>query len=196
MDAFRRLGEGSGPRELDLFAAKLNAAGQWGLEAEVRERRLGEASDAPAYAAAARAWIKLGALERALERASTAARIDPGEARWHALRGEILMGIEGRGVEAIEAWTEAARLAPADLSMRIGRGRALLGQGVYAEAARELEEAYRLRPREREVAHEYARALAGMGARAEALRVLDRHLARDQEDAAGRALRAELEGGR
>lgn len=179
--------------DLDMFAGRLHAAGQWGLEAEMRERRLAIASDAAAYVAAARVWARLGAFERAAERASTAARIDPSNARWHALRGQMLMRVEGRGMEAIEAWTEAARLAPQDWEIRAGRGHAFLAQGMYARAVEDLEWAHRLRPRDREATHAYARALAGMGLREDALRVLDRHLARDEGDAAGQALRAALE---
>lgn len=194
VDAFDRLSRGGASAdELDLFAARLHAAGQWGLEAEIRERRLALAPDAAAYAAAARAWANLGAFERAADRASMAARVDPGRARWHALRGDILMRVDGRAREAIEAWTEAARLAPEDWEIRVGRGKAYLSHGVYARAVEDLEWAHRMRPRDREAAHAYARALAGMGLRSEALRALDRHLARDDGDAAGRALRAELE---
>ncbi|MBI3857679.1 MAG: O-antigen ligase family protein [Planctomycetes bacterium] len=155
----------------DYFAAQLEAAGQWGLEASLRDRRLSLRSDAWAHGASARAWLKLGALERAQERAVTAARIDPANAEWPALRGAILEA-KGDRVGAVEAYTAACALAPAELEWRLRRGLVELADKTYVAAAEDLRQVLRSRPQDRQAALGLARALAGQGQTSSAIIVL------------------------
>ncbi|MBI2933089.1 MAG: O-antigen ligase family protein, partial [Planctomycetes bacterium] len=129
----------------DAFAGALRRAGQWGLEADVRDRRLQMKSDAAAYAAAAQAWSRLDAYERALEHATTATRLDPANAAWHAIKGEILRA-HGDRMSALEAVVEAVRLAPRELATRILRARLYVDLEMWGPAAEDVAEITRSRP--------------------------------------------------
>jgi tetratricopeptide (TPR) repeat protein len=123
----------------DAFAGHLRRAGQWGMEAAVRDRRLAALSDARAYAASAQAWMRLGAPKEAAKRLETAARIDPGNAAWHAQLAEARRA-GGERAGALEAYTEAVRLDP---SYRARRAAFYEELGLPEEAAKDWEAAGR-----------------------------------------------------
>jgi O-antigen ligase len=175
----------------DVFAGKLQAAGQWGLEATVRDRRLSVRSDAWAHAAAAAAWLNLGAYDRALERAITASRIDPVNAQWPGLQGAIFEA-KGDRVAAIEAYTAACVLAPSDLDWRLRRGLAELADKTYVSAAEDLKEVLRSRPDDSQTAIGLIRALAGQGQNSTARIHLDDWLRKHPEDQEAEYLRESL----
>jgi Flp pilus assembly protein TadD len=174
----------------DYFAARLEEGGQWGLEAAVREKRLSLKSDAWAHAAAARAWLQLGWHDRALERATTAARIDPTQAAWPALRGAILAE-KGERLSAVEAYTQALFLAPAQLEWKIRRGFVELADKTYASAAEDFQSVLKSRPQDRTVTMGLARALMGQDLLPSARVLLDEWLRKHPEDAEAAALQQE-----
>jgi tetratricopeptide (TPR) repeat protein/O-antigen ligase len=178
-------------RWYDAFAAGLQASGQWGQEAQIRERRLEAASDPQAHAASARAWLKLGVHERALDRAAMAARIDPSKADWAGLKGDILAA-QGRPLEAMEAYTAARALAPDSLEWALRRGRLALQERAYDVAAGDLGEVLRSRPEDRGARLGLAQAEAGRGRTDTAIILLEEWLARNPGDAAARALRQSI----
>jgi tetratricopeptide (TPR) repeat protein len=172
----------------DYFAAHLAEVGQWGIEAKIRDRRLSIKSDAWAYGASAHAWLKLGALERALERVLTATRIDPSNAQWFALRGEIQLA-KGDRVAALEAYTSACTLAPTELQWRFARGLVELEDQAYVAAAEDLQEVLLSHPKHREATLGLARALAGQGKIPTSRLLLDEWLKEQPDDGAAKALR-------
>ncbi len=175
----------------DVFAAALESAGQWGLEAVVRERRLAVESDAWAHAAAARAWLRLGELSKALERAEMASRIEPLGPAWHALRGDVLRA-RGRRMEAAEAYGEAIRAAPMELGYRMARASTYLELEMPSPAAEDFREILRSRPDDRRAVLGLARALLALGNRASARIVLDGFLSRLPGDAEAKRLRESI----
>lgn len=188
MGVFER-GRGASAPAHDFFAAALQQAGQWGLEARVRDLRLEAASDGWAHAAAAEAWRRLGVWDRALERALTAERIEPSNAAWSALKGEILLA-KGDGLSALEALTEASRKAPAELNYRLRRAELALGERTFQAAADDFREVLRSRPGERRALLGLARALLGLGQKDAARVLLDEWLARNPKDVEAERLRA------
>ncbi len=193
MEAFERgcpaRAENAGP--YDHFAAALGAMGQWGLEARVREARLSVKSDAAAYGAAAQAWQRLGALGRALERAGVACRIDPSRADWPALRGSVLAA-KGEKLAASEAYGEAIRLAPRDLSHRLARAGLYYELAMHSPAAADFREVLRSRPHDRSAVLGLARSLIGGGEAAAARAMLDSFLASNPDDIDAKNLRSSL----
>jgi tetratricopeptide (TPR) repeat protein len=175
----------------DYFANQLREAGQWGLEASVRDRRLAVKSTPWAHAAAAEAWLKLGAFDRALERAQTASRVDPANAQWAALRGAVLEA-KGERTAAVEAYTAACALAPSELEWRLRRGLVELADKTYASAADDLRAVQRSRPDDRRAALGLAQALAGQDQAASARILLDDWLRKHPDDGAAAALRNSL----
>jgi len=190
MGLFGRACAGS-PRAHDVFAGALAAVGQWGLEATVRDKRLELRSDAWAYAACAEAWLRLGELSRALDRATTAARIEPQGAAWHALRAAVLRA-RGERLPAAEAYTEAIHRAPMELSYRMSRGQVWAEAGLHEQAADDFREVLRSRPDDRAAVMAFAQALLGAGAPAEARRALDAWLSRRPDDRDARRLRESI----
>jgi O-antigen ligase/tetratricopeptide (TPR) repeat protein len=175
----------------DYFAGRLREAGQWGLEATLRDRRLGLKSTPWAHGAAAEAWLKLGAFDRALERAVTAQRVDPSNAQWAALRGAILEA-KGDRVGAVEAYTDAYGLAPSELEWRLRRGLVELADKTYVSAADDLREVLRSRPDDRRVVLGLAQALAGQEQASSARILLDGWLRKHPDDGSAAALRDSL----
>ena len=175
----------------DYYAAQLGAIGQWGLEASVRDRRLAAKSDAWAHGASAQAWLRLGAFDRALERAVTASRVDPANAQWPGLRGAILEA-KGDRVGAVEAYTAASSLAPSDLDWRLRRAVVELAEKTYASAADDFRAVLRSRPQDRVAALGLARSLAGSGQTSSARMALDDWLRKHSDDAEAAALREGL----
>jgi tetratricopeptide (TPR) repeat protein len=181
----------AGAEWFDYYAAQLNAVGQWGLEASVRDRRLALKSDAWAHGAAAQAWLRLGAHDRALERVVTASRVDPANPQWPGLRGAILES-KGDRVGAVEAYTAACGLAPSDLEWRKRRGLVALSDKTYASAEADFREVLRSRPQDRDCALGLARALAGQGQSSSARIHLDDWLRKFPGDGEASALREAL----
>lgn len=175
----------------DYFASQLEAAGQWGLEASVRKRRLSVKSDAWAHAAAARAWLKLGALAEAKESAQTAARVDPSNAQWAALRGAVLEA-SGDRVGAVEAYTAACALAPSEVEWKLRRALVELADKTYAAAEGDFREVLRSRPDDRAAALGLARSLIGQASISTARIQLDAWLRKHPGDAEAEGLRAAL----
>jgi O-antigen ligase/tetratricopeptide (TPR) repeat protein len=159
----------------DGLAAALDAAGQWGVEATILDRRLEVKSNAAAYAASARAWLKLGALDRALERATLACRIDLANAAWQALRGDILCA-KGDRLSAVEAYSEAISRSPMALAYREARGWAYLELRMFDLAAEEFKTSLRSKPLERSLVAGLARSLVGLGQASSARLLLDEFL--------------------
>jgi tetratricopeptide (TPR) repeat protein len=175
----------------DVFAGALNRVSQFGLEALIRDRRLKVKSDPAAHGAAARAWARLEAWDAALERVQVAARTDPGNAEWVSLRGDILRG-RGDKDAALEAYVQAIRLAPLDVSQLLKRA-ALYGEmSLPAEAAQDLRVYLRAKPGDRPATLSLARALAAAKDVLGARRVLDDWQAKNPQDAEASALRATL----
>jgi tetratricopeptide (TPR) repeat protein/O-antigen ligase len=194
MAAFERGVAGDDPANaiwFDYFAAQLQQAGQWGIEATVRDRRLSLKSSAWAHAASAEAWLKLGAYDRALERALTAQRVDPSNAAWPGLRGAILES-KGDRMGAVEAFTSACALAPTELEWRLRRGFVELEEKTYAAAEKDFREVVRSRPQHRGAVLGLVRAQAGQGQTASARILLDDWLRRNPGDAEAAAFRAAL----
>jgi O-antigen ligase len=175
----------------DYFASQLEAAGQWGLEASVRKRRLAVRSDAWAHGAAARAWLKLGAFGPAMEAAKTAARVDPSNAQWPGLQAAILE-TQGDRVGAVEAYTAAAALAPSEIEWKLRRGLVELADKTYVAAADDLRDVLRSRPQDRSAALGLARALAGQGQSSSARIQLDDWLRKHPDDGEAASLRDSL----
>lgn len=175
----------------DRFADALSAAGQWGLEATVRERRLSAKSDPSAHAAAARAWLRLGALDRALDRAEQACRVDPGRWDWFALRAEVQRA-KGEGEKALESLMRAASLAPLEPSLVRRRASLYAELKLHASAAEDWRALLRSHPGDREAAFGLAKALEASGDVAGARRVLDEYLGRAPADAEAKRRREAL----
>ncbi len=194
MEAFERGVAADDPANaiwFDYFASRLQQAGQWGLEATVRDRRLSLKSSAWAHAASAEAWLKLGAHDRALERAVTAQRVDPTNAAWAGLRGSILEA-KGDRLGAVEAFTAACAIAPAELEWRRRRGFVELAEKTYTAAEKDFREVVRSRPQDRLAVLGLARSLAGQGQTSSARILLDDWLRRNSGDAEAAAIREAL----
>jgi O-antigen ligase/tetratricopeptide (TPR) repeat protein len=194
MDAFDRgvATEAANAVWYDFLAGQLREAGQWGLEAALRDRRLALKSTPWAHAAAAEAWLKLGATDRALERARTATQVDPSNAQWAALRGSILEA-KGDRVGAVEAYTTACGLAPAELEWRLRRGLVELADKTYVSAAEDLGVVMRSRPDDRRAVLGLVQALAGQGQTSSARILLDEWLRKHPEDGYAASLRDSLQ---
>jgi tetratricopeptide (TPR) repeat protein len=176
----------------DVFASALSEAGQWGLEATIRDRRLEVLTDAPSMSHAARAWLRLGAHDRALERASAACRMDPSNPAWLSLKAEV-QAAQGARAAAIESLTEALRLSPVDVGLLTRRASLSGAMGMWSLAAQDYRSALAQQPGERVHRLALARALLASGGRDEARRVLDELLSRSPEDDEARALRRSLD---
>lgn len=172
----------------DVFAGGLAQAGQWGLETQVLEKRLQVKSDASAYAAAAVAWKRLGELNRALEHASMAARIDPATSAWHALKGDVLRA-QGKRLDATDSYTEAIARSPLELGYRLTRGTIYSELGMHGPASDDYREALRSRPQDRGLVFALARSLVAGGQSASARRVLEDYLSRVADDAEAKRFR-------
>lgn len=172
----------------DYFAAQLRDAGQWGMEATVRDRRLALKSTAWAHAASAEAWLKLGAFDRALERITTAQRVDPGNAEWAGSRGVILTA-KGDRVGAVEAYTAACALDPSAIRWLLLRGEVELLDKTYAAAAEDFRVVLRSLPKERRAALGLARALIGLSQHSSARIQLDDWIRMHPDDADAAVLR-------
>jgi tetratricopeptide (TPR) repeat protein/O-antigen ligase len=171
----------------DAFADRLRDAGQWGLEAGIRDRRLSAASDAPAHAAAALAWSRLGVHDEALKRIVTAARIDPTRAEWDGLRGALLAA-KGERRAAVDAYTAARSKDPATLEWTLRRGLLLLEDRTYGAAADDLKDVLRSDPAHRTARLGLARAEAALGRKESARIQLEEWLGRNPGDAEAKAL--------
>ncbi len=176
----------------DDLAAAFGEAGQWGLEATTREARLSVASDARAHAAAARAWAKLDAWDKALENAQIAMRLEPGSPAGPVLVADVLEG-KGDRLAAAQAVTEALGARPGDASLLLRRGQLYLQERMFQAAVDDARSALATAPRSREAVFVLARALEGAGRREEAIAEVDRYLANVPSDAEMAGLRRELE---
>jgi len=175
----------------DQFAGALDQMGQWGVEATILDRRLEVKSDAAAYAGSARAWLRLGVHDRALERATMAARIDLANASWAALKGDVLRA-KGERLSATEAYTEALAKAPMELAYREARGWTYLELRMWDPAAEDFKAALRSRPADRSLVLGLAQALVGLGQSASARLLLDDFLRKSPEDPGMRGYRDSL----
>jgi tetratricopeptide (TPR) repeat protein/O-antigen ligase len=175
----------------DAFAARLEAEGQWGIEATIRARRVRVKSDPAAHGAAARAWLRLQAADRALEQALLARRTDPTNVEWVVLIGDIHRA--GRAPDkALEAYVEAVRMAPLDVNHLFRRASLYLEMHLYTSAADDYRRALRSRPGDRDGMLGLARSLAGANDRSSARRVIEEFLARHPEDAEALQIREGL----
>jgi tetratricopeptide (TPR) repeat protein len=177
----------SDPASFDRFADALAAAGQWGLEARVRERRLALRADGAGCAAAARAWSRLGVHDRAVARARTAVEVEPSVPAWALLEAECRRGA-GDPKGALESLTEALRRPAPDASLR--RARAALADSLRmpALAAEDYGELLRLSPGDRSLTLALARALATSGDEAASRAVLESWLRRYPDDAEAKSM--------
>jgi tetratricopeptide (TPR) repeat protein len=177
----------------DRYADALAAAGQWGLEAVIRDRRLSARSDPAAHAAAARAWLKLGAAGRALDRVEKACLTDPGRAAWFVLRSEILLAL-GEPERALESLMRAAALAPLDDAPRRRRAALYDALKLPGPAAEDWRALLRTNPADREAAFGLAGSLERLGDAAGARRALEEYLEKAPDDAEARSRRDALKG--
>jgi tetratricopeptide (TPR) repeat protein len=175
----------------DGFADRLQAEGQWGMEASVRARRVSFRSDPTAHGAAARAWLRLEAFERALEQAQLARRTDPSNVEWVVLLGDIHRA--SRSLErALEAYVEAVRMAPLDVRHILRRASLYSEMQLHSSAADDYRQALRARPGDREASLGLSRALASSNDRVGARRIVEEFLERHPGDAEAMQFRAEL----
>jgi O-antigen ligase len=172
----------------DQFAGALDRDGQWGVEATILDRRLEVKSDAAAYAASARAWLRLGVYDRALERASMASRIDLASASWSELKGDVLRA-KGERLSATEAYTEAIAKAPMELAYRESRGWTFLELKMWDPAAEDFKTALRSRPADRSLVLGLAQSLVGLGHVDRARILVDDYLRKSPDDAGMRNYR-------
>jgi tetratricopeptide (TPR) repeat protein len=189
LDAFKR-GVPETPANAavyDAFAARLTAAGQWGMAAAILDRRLKVKSDPPAQAAAARAWSKLEAWDRALDAARMARRTDPLNVEWILLEAEVLRG-DRQLEKALESLMEALRLAPLEVGVLMQRASLYGEMKLWTSAADDYKAALKSRPGDRDVSLAYARALVQSNDRLEARRVLEDLVRRFPADGAAAAL--------
>jgi O-antigen ligase/tetratricopeptide (TPR) repeat protein len=176
----------------DAFAHRLAGGSHWGAEALIRDRRLAFHSDPRAHAEAARAWARLEAWDRALERVRFACRAEPTRAEWEALRGDILKG-KGDAEGALEAYMSAIRLAPLDLRYLERRAALYFEMRLPERAADDYRQLLRARPGDRSTTLCLARSLAVSRDVVGARRVLDDLLSRHPRDAEAEALRKSLD---
>jgi tetratricopeptide (TPR) repeat protein len=184
LDAFRRgVPETAGNAAVfDAFAARLEAAGQWGMMASILDRRLKVKSDPAAQARAARAWAMLEAWDRALEAARLARRTDPLNVAWVLLEADLLRA--NRELEkSLEAYVEAVRLAPLDVGVLMKRAALYAEMKLWSSAADDYRAALKARPGDRESSLGLARALVASSERIEARKVLEEFLRRYPGDA-------------
>jgi len=156
----------------DAFAARLTAEGQWGMAAAILDRRLKVKSDPAAHAAAARAWGRLEAWDRALPEAELARRTDPLNAEWVALTGDLWRG-DRKLEKALEAYLDAVRLAPLNLDYVLRRAALYQEMKLWSSAAADYRQVLASRPADRQVAMSLAQCLTAQGDVAEARRVLE-----------------------
>lgn len=176
----------------DELAAAFGEAGQWGLEATTREARLAVTSDAPAHAAAARAWSRLQAWDKALENARIAMRLEPGSASGPVLVADVLEA-KGDRLAAAQALTDALGMRAGDRALLLRRGQLYLQERLFTGAADDARAVLAMAPRSREAVFVLARALEGAGRREEAVAEIDRYLANVPDDAEMAGLRREVE---
>jgi O-antigen ligase/tetratricopeptide (TPR) repeat protein len=161
----------------DAFARRLTAEGQWGMAAAILERRLKLISDPAAHGAAARAWGRIEAYDRALLEAELARRTDPLNPEWVALTGDLLREDHQLG-KALEWYMKAVRLAPLDLDLRLRRASLYAEMKLWSSAGDDFREVLRARPADRGASLGLAQVLIAMNDRLEARRVLEDMLRR------------------
>ncbi len=177
----------------DAMGDALSAVGQWGLEAVIRDRRLELLSHGAAYAASARAWLRLGSHDRALERSMNACRVDPVNPHRVALKAEVLAA-RGERAAAIEVWTQALSMAGADPSWRASRASLCVSMKMYGVAIDDYRALLRSRPSDRGLTFALAQAQAASGDAASARRTMDLFLASHPLDQDAHAYRKSLDG--
>ncbi|MEK7469163.1 MAG: O-antigen ligase family protein [Planctomycetota bacterium] len=177
----------------DALAEAFGEAGQWGLEATVREARLAVTSDAAAHAAAARAWGKLEAWDAALVNARIAARLDPANMEGPCLVADFLEA-QGDRLAAAQAVTDALASHPGDPLLLTRRANLYLNEKLWQPAIDDARAALASQPGRRGAVIILARALIGAGRRAEAVEVLRGYLASVPGDAEAARLRDEAAG--
>jgi tetratricopeptide (TPR) repeat protein/O-antigen ligase len=189
LDAFRRgvPEAATNAAAFDAFAARLEAAGQWGMQAAVLDRRLAVKSDPAAQGRAARAWARLEAWDRALEAARTARRTDPLTVEWVVLEADVLRA-SNEPEKALEAYLEAVRLAPLEVGVLMKRAALYEEMKLWSSAADDYKAALRSRPGDREASLGLARSLIASNDRPGARRVLEDLLRRTPGDGAAAAL--------
>jgi O-antigen ligase/Flp pilus assembly protein TadD len=168
-------------KDYDNLADSFLRAGQWGLEAEIRERRIALRSDPEAHALAAAAWSRLEVWDNALEHARLAIRVDPGRADWWATLGAIL-DAKGDSLGAIEAFTEAVRIKPDDLALRMKRGEVYTKDKLYMLAQDDYRFVVKADPKNRDGMVGLAKSLLECGKKADALEVLEAWMLRNPDD--------------
>jgi tetratricopeptide (TPR) repeat protein len=166
----------------DAFATQLEADGQWGMAAAVRDRRVGIKSDPAAHAAAARAWGRLEAWDRAQEQALLARRTDPSRVEWVLLSGDLHRAAHELE-KALEAFVEAARLAPAEPGPLQKRASLYGEMKLYSSAVDDYRRLLQLHPGDREASLGLVQSLVPMGDRSGARRALEELLRRHPGDA-------------
>jgi tetratricopeptide (TPR) repeat protein/O-antigen ligase len=168
----------------DRFAGALHEAGQWGLEASVRDRRLEISTDAAGYAASSMAWFRLGFHERALEKIHNAVLIDPVNPGWLRTEAEVLLAM-GKEREAFEALSKAVALAPTDATLRLRRAGIAAGQRIYTIAIEDYRTVLEGEPEHRSAELGLIQTLADTGDRGAARARLEKWLVRYPQDRAG-----------
>lgn len=175
----------------DLFADALRDAGQWGLEAMLRDRRLEIYTDPRPVAASAEAWARLGAWDRALERASQACRIDPASTEWVILKADLYRQ-SGHPDKALESYVLAVQQSPLDVGLLFKRAALYSEMAMHGEAAQDYRQILRSKSGDRQAVFGLARALAAANDPRGARRALDEYLGKNPGDAEAAALRARL----
>ncbi|MBI4819790.1 MAG: O-antigen ligase family protein [Deltaproteobacteria bacterium] len=178
----------------DAFAAELGQADLGGLEAKIRERRLAlpEPSALPkpstrsarvmsrgsALAAAALAWERLDALDRALPFALEAANEEPWRPERHQLLGRLRERLFMR-LDALDSYSRWIELEPKSLPARVARASLASSLDQLDLAESDLRAALALRPEDSANRLLLARLLARKGDLVGAETELHRILSRD-----------------
>jgi len=193
LDAFRRgvPETASNAAVYDAFAARLDAAGQWGMAASILDQRLRVKSDPAAHGRSARAWAKLEAWDRAVAAARTARRTDPLNGEWIVLEAELLRA-DRQLEKSLESFVEAVRLAPLDVGVLLKRAALYAEMKLWSSAADDYKSALKARPGDREALLGLAGALVAANDRLEARRTLEELLRRYPGDGAAAALLEQL----
>jgi len=175
----------------DRFGESLKTAGQWGMEALLREKRLGVYADAKSIADAARAWANLEAWDKALERATQACRIEPMNMDWVTLKADIY-NAKGDTDNALQSYVLAVMMSPLDVKLLFKRASLYMTAKMYGEAAIDYKQILRSKMGDRDATLGLVKALAANKDLISARRVLDEYIGKNPADAEAAAYRAVL----
>ncbi len=177
------------PEALFLQGISLAAFGKHEAALANYDQTYLDRSDLHAYRAAS--LMLLDRTEEALDAATRARDLNPGNADAHYHRGAAL-GVLNRWPEALEALDTALALAPKNIATRAARSPALANAGRFDEALAEIEAALTAHPDKIEYQMRRAYALNAANRGAEALAAYDAVLTAQPDNAEAQYAKADL----